>query len=156
MSDLTVKLRADDSELEEKEAEWRLRLRQLNRDISHTKLELRRTQLYAIGVLSSVVSIASSLMMFLPEPFRVIGQAAVNVVTTTISALSAVALAFTAGGPLFWFQAAIAAVAVGIAVYSLGAVVTNQEKMDTDITRFTTMLQRLSNSLTSITHSLGV
>lgn len=156
MDDITIKARLDTQEAEEQESEWRLRLRQLNRDISQTKLELRRTQLYAVGLMSSIMGITSALITFLPEPFRLVGQAAVGVITTTITALSAVALAYSAGGPLFWFQAAMAAVGVGIAVYSLAAAVTNQERLDDNVTRFTGMLRSLSNSLAGITRSLGV
>ena len=153
--DITIRGRLDTSQMEEQEAAWRVRLRRLNRDIQQTKTELRRTQLYAVGVLGSIMSIANTMVAFLPEPFRIIGQAAVNVVTATIQALSAAALAYASGGPVFWLQAAMAAVGVGIAVLSLGATISNQQQLDSDVLKLTNAFRNISNSLTGIMQSLG-
>ena len=151
-----ILLKAATRELEETEAEWKLRLRQLNRDIQATKLELRRTQLYALGIVSGITSMLSVLVGFLPQPLQIVGSAIVNLVQTTVSTLVALAAAYTAGGPWFWVQAIMTGIAIGFAAVGLVTAVMGQQQLETDVERFGRGVHDVLRGLDNLRYNLGV
>lgn len=155
MADLEIKARLDTSELEEQEAEWRTRLRMLNTEVRQVKLELRRTSLYAITILGSIMSMANVFVSMLPEPIRLIGQAAVSAVFSVVTAITTVAAAYATGGPVTMVQAAIAIVGVGIAVLGLIQTIALQEKTNAEVAQFQQGMSALSNSMMGVMQALG-
>jgi uncharacterized membrane protein YozB (DUF420 family) len=159
MVEFDITLRADTTELEETEAEWRLRLRRMNLDIQRTKLELRRTQLYAVTVIGSIMSMVTAVAGMLPEPFRFIGISMVNLLQAVLAALTASAAAMStaaAANPLLIVQAVLGWVAVGIAFIGVMNAVTAQEQINAEMSRLESTMSRMSSSLQGIIHSLGV
>jgi hypothetical protein len=156
--ELTVRARLDTSALEEKEAEWKLRLRALNNDVARTRTELKRTSIYASVVVGSVMSVLNVLVSTLPEPLRLVGTAAIGAVSSVVQAIMASALAMSAAGaanPLFLVQAAVAWIGVEIAVFGLFAAIGAQQQLDADVSRMQSQMRSMGSSLQGILGALG-
>lgn len=153
---IEIKARLDTTELEEKEAEWRTRLRALNLEIQRTKLELRRTQLFALGLMGSVVSMASTFVNLLPEPFRAIGQAAIGMLQNVIATIWAISVAYASSGPVGWVFAIISLGGLMVASMAMVSTIEMAGKVDADMQRFQSSMTSFSSSLQGIMSSLGV
>lgn len=158
MSELTIKMRADTSELEEKEAQWKLRLRTLNNEINKTRTEIKRTTVYAAVVVGAVMSILNAVVSTLPEPLRLVGTAAVSAINSVVQAIIATAMAFTAAGaanPVMMVQAFIAWVGVEIAMFGLAATIASQQRLDSDIGRLQGQMSQVASGFQNILGALG-
>jgi predicted ferric reductase len=156
--ELTTRIRLDDSEAEEQEAQWKLRIRRLNQEITRTRGELKRTELYGITVVMGVMSLMSVIAQSLPEPLRMIGTSVVTAVNAVVAAITSTALAYSAAAaanPVFAIQAMIAWTGVAIAVYGVFQAIATQQRMDSEISRIQQGIRQTSSSLNSILRGLG-
>lgn len=152
---ITIQARLDTSKLEETEAEWKVRLRSLNSQINRTRVELKRTQMYGMIVMGSVLGMIRAFVTFLPEPLQALAHAAVTVITSAITAIMATAIAYSAGGPLTMLQAIMAWVAVGIALIGLFQVLQGQREVEAALTEMRAGMGAVEGSLSGLFRTLG-
>lgn len=141
--------------IEEEERTWRDRLRLLNTEIQQTRRELRNTSFYAIQAFGAVTGIIGTFATLIPGALGTVVQAGIQLVTSTVAVLQAVAVAYASGVVTSYLAVFVQMGALMLATLGMAAALSGQSKLDSAAAQMQSAFNQAGYSIQRLTSVLG-
>lgn len=140
---LEIRAYLDDSDIAAKEAKWKGRLRDLNAEVTKFETRVRVAAIRGLGALGATVSMLRAVGQYFPAAITPIFDAVLTAVTTTVSAMTAIAAAYAAGGVTAPIAVIVQGAAIGLSVIGVLATIEGAMNAQQELQKMSSTLQSM-------------